>query len=477
MTAAKTGTVYALVDPRDNSVRYIGASTQTLQARLNGHLKSKSPRVKAWVDELAVQGLKPRIEPITEGVPKDELADLERAEITRRLVAGEQLLNESATAQGRRGLARKCEMDRIERERAAWEYAANQVRAAVGGPLAPGRIPRIQLGSYFNDAHEALAWTEDQPEGDDRRSPDRRQSKKLRVLTATYEARETFWRGLSPGWGRLQTNAGEQFKTMLEARACAVLGERWSDTRDAADYVALVPWSLVAVAPWASLAERAGLDTSGRAFIEWVADDDKVRHPLEILLLRSGERLGPLAILYEADWFVRPSTALLAMTAAHAPSFDLPDELHPEVRGFLEWMLRCRQLTQPMADLLLRLEPRALEKTLGLDIAPDIDSQLALTPGTTSRVLAAVLERTGRNGRTGELERIADRAQARLPTIDAPNFAGSPTTAPAMYQAIVASLAKAELLTATPGGKSPDELVTEVRNLWSARVDWLKRAA
>lgn len=68
MTA--TGTVYALIDPRDGKPRYIGQTKRPLAERLSGHLGSTrtQPRVRAWVAELRAAGLRPRIIPLREGV-------------------------------------------------------------------------------------------------------------------------------------------------------------------------------------------------------------------------------------------------------------------------------------------------------------------------------------------------------------------------------------------------------------------------
>lgn len=60
-----TGTVYKLIDPRDNSIFYIGQTYYELPARLTYHLNDKKPSArKTKIDEIQAQGLKPIIEPI-----------------------------------------------------------------------------------------------------------------------------------------------------------------------------------------------------------------------------------------------------------------------------------------------------------------------------------------------------------------------------------------------------------------------------
>jgi hypothetical protein len=45
--------VYALVDPRDNTVRYVGYTAQYTDARLRDHLDMPvNPRVRSWLTEL-----------------------------------------------------------------------------------------------------------------------------------------------------------------------------------------------------------------------------------------------------------------------------------------------------------------------------------------------------------------------------------------------------------------------------------------
>lgn len=41
---AMTGTVYGLVDPRPDQIRYVGETVQPLAVRLSGHYKRAQPR-------------------------------------------------------------------------------------------------------------------------------------------------------------------------------------------------------------------------------------------------------------------------------------------------------------------------------------------------------------------------------------------------------------------------------------------------
>lgn len=51
---------YALADPRNGAVRYVGRTTRTLKKRF-GSGKGFNTRVRAWIDELAAAGMKPKM--------------------------------------------------------------------------------------------------------------------------------------------------------------------------------------------------------------------------------------------------------------------------------------------------------------------------------------------------------------------------------------------------------------------------------
>lgn len=54
--------VYALIDPRDNEVRYVGSTTRPLQIRLMAHMHEGSGRAKVdWINELREVELMPSI--------------------------------------------------------------------------------------------------------------------------------------------------------------------------------------------------------------------------------------------------------------------------------------------------------------------------------------------------------------------------------------------------------------------------------
>lgn len=63
-------TVYALIDPRDSSVRYVGVTTSSLHRRLTQHIsdvRRLSGRKTDWLKELLGAGIKPSIKPLETG--------------------------------------------------------------------------------------------------------------------------------------------------------------------------------------------------------------------------------------------------------------------------------------------------------------------------------------------------------------------------------------------------------------------------
>jgi hypothetical protein len=92
----KTGTVYVLLDPRGDTIRYVGQTTRPLPQRLSGHLSSRGTPMAAWVADLRGLGLRPGIRSIVEDVPEMDLLNVEQAEIMDHIRAGWPLLNAEA---------------------------------------------------------------------------------------------------------------------------------------------------------------------------------------------------------------------------------------------------------------------------------------------------------------------------------------------------------------------------------------------
>jgi hypothetical protein len=70
--------IYALVDPFDSGVRYVGQTSSHLETRLDRHLACPTnPMMRQWFSELATDGFRPRIVEL-EQVREFEWEDAER---------------------------------------------------------------------------------------------------------------------------------------------------------------------------------------------------------------------------------------------------------------------------------------------------------------------------------------------------------------------------------------------------------------
>lgn len=107
---ALVGRVYTLTDPRNDLVRYVGATSVPLEVRLKGHLSASRTRAPApvarWVGELAAAGLAPRLECVRVVDRGEDLVEAERDQIRRYYTDGWPLLNRADLPGGIRAAGR-----------------------------------------------------------------------------------------------------------------------------------------------------------------------------------------------------------------------------------------------------------------------------------------------------------------------------------------------------------------------------------
>lgn len=122
-------------------------------------------------------------------------------------------------------------------------------------------------------------------------------------------------------------------------------------------------------------------------------------------------------------------------------------------------------MTRPMADLLVRIDPRALDSAFGRDIAADIDRELDLKPGTAGRVMEALVD-PNRLGRMSDpsLQRAADRASQTFPVTDLPDYGGWNGYGVIGARAVAACLVRTGL--AESKWQPSDEYMAHHRALW-----------
>lgn len=148
--SAEPGTVYALVDPRFDAVRYIGATQRPLSTRLSGHHSNPLPQVKPWLAELAELGLQPEIRPLVLDVPASDLSVVEREQIRRHHEAGCVLLNIEGNPGPRLLSVEDCEAF-LERSRGLGAHAT----AVAEQHLADAKDRRERLRQFNAEVREA----------------------------------------------------------------------------------------------------------------------------------------------------------------------------------------------------------------------------------------------------------------------------------------------------------------------------------
>lgn len=467
---AATGTVYALVDPRDNETRYIGATVKPLTARLDGHFRRPARRVREWISELEVAGLSPLIVPVGENVPVAELPAAEEAEITRIIAAGGSLLNERSTERGQALNSRRIQTE----EREAWGRLADAAVTLLGGPLPPGALPVVEIPEATWLFMSRVKPGHRERVDKFRKSLDhwdREGYLRWRDLCSEMdEASESLWLYVRAAWAGVRRAGGEFFDRRLEAHFRKIAELPCDTQENASRLLTLTVWYMVAVDPWRHLAELGGLPLDDASFIAWAGSDPDVREALEFLTGRLDGALGNLAEPRDRSWEDGPGHLLGAVAAAYSDT--VPEPVRDRLARVLGQLARDHMLTRPMADLLMRLDPGALDTIFGRDIAGDVDRELGLPAGTSARVLRAIIKRVG-YVEDGTIRRAADRAAQALPVATLPDYAGWHGTGIPTARTISGSLARAGL--AEPAGKTRDEYLECVRELWVPNLENVTR--
>src|SRR5260370_18737051 len=94
MTKERGYTIYALIDPRDSSIRYIGI-TDNPDQRLKEHLRGRggNPPKRNWVYELRQLGLVPIMQPLETVLSLPAALERESFLIRHYLNSGNELVN------------------------------------------------------------------------------------------------------------------------------------------------------------------------------------------------------------------------------------------------------------------------------------------------------------------------------------------------------------------------------------------------
>ena len=455
--------IYVLVDPRDNTQRYLGQIPLPTQPSLAQAVLKKRPTahaVAAWVRGLEEAGYTPAVEVVRDRVPTAQVKRVLQEELTERLAAGTPLLNEHGAAKGRKLRQERLMAQRVADEAAAWGDMASSLRSRLGGPLPPSsttalRVPepvRSHIPLLPDTDREALAFSE--------RWRTREHVEHLET-PLTHAANALFYE-----LQKLHSYGDKGPRREMSSRICSIaLRRRRADLDHLEQMIGLVPWCMYAAAPWYRMAQAGGLVETPAQFTRWLGDTPAA---LALQLLAGEERQLCLMLRHcHDDRRMRPETCLLAVAAAHL-GLDIPAPLQDQVRYLLADLLPHPMLTQPMADLLLRLDPQAL-RALAPDVAPETDKRLGLAAGTTARVLVDLAAHRAFSGNR-QVRQAAWRAAGSAPTVDVPDFSGWSGPAVPTMRAVSANLVHAGVL-AAPEGKSAAEYVAGVQRLLAPDYD------
>jgi hypothetical protein len=473
------GTVYALIDPRDETPRYIGQTIQPLTDRLRGKY---APRVRAWMAELRNAGVPwPIIIAVRENVPIGQLLAAERDEITRNIVAGNALLNEQGTGEGRQVVRLRRAAEEAAAKQAAWRELADIAMDVLGGPLPPGEMLDMEIPEY--------SWS-----FTSRIRPGHREYVNS-LITSDY----SLWRSLSQGqdeatrqlqeaahrmWGRTCWEGGDRFGAHLDRNVSVIAETPCANRGQISRHLALTVWYMVAMYPWRHLAELAGVaerDTRAtynnrfkyppasapddKGFIAWAGRDAEVRKALRFLAARREGALELIPHRLHSIYEQGPGQLLGAVAAAYSGT--APEAVHRDIAFELGQLAKDHQLTQPMADLLMRLNPRALDSVFGRDVAAQLDRDLGLPAGTSSRVLLE-FSRHVTVVNDEPIRRAIVRSAQVLPTVPLPEYRGWNAPSVMATRVISASLVRAGL--AKPEHETTGEYLASVRALWAPRL-------
>lgn len=414
------GAVYALIDPRNSSVRYIGKTTGALSARLHGHLHSKNDDVREWVRELAAAGRRPSLRVIRH-VPAADLDVAERETIADFAMAGWPLLNRTgipaqATTDPEVAAQRARRAQSMDAAAADWAEAERQrlvqaeldrgcaatasaalfaVAQRVSGGPAP---PPIEVLADADATGFPETLIECLPGLGVRRptNPERNEvARQIGAFVQGWAYRNGVVDSRPDGYAMsrpVHQLADHLRVAMYHADEIPELSARerhWRSPSDMLKVVALAAWHEVAVMPWVLAAREAKLPSTGAAFADLVSDDPHVRAALE-----AWDAAPWHPETEELEFRYMDPVQLYAIVVPYAEG-DLrviADDAAQRVdmKSTFAELGRVKGLTRAAAAMFHRIDPDAVTRTLGSDILSTVDGRLAgraLTAGTARTVL------------------------------------------------------------------------------------------
>lgn len=152
--------IYALIDPRDGAIRYVGKTHRSARRRLQRHLAPSYLRGEThkerWIRVLLAIGLEPRIETMEACCSAGELAIAERRHIGRLRAAGANLTNATDGGDGGSGPHTAASKDRI--RRALTGKAKSALHCARVALAARGRKATVETRAKLSADRKARGW-------------------------------------------------------------------------------------------------------------------------------------------------------------------------------------------------------------------------------------------------------------------------------------------------------------------------------
>lgn len=445
MTTEATGTIYVLVDPRTNEVRYIGQTTKPIEVRLAGHLAAPAPLVRAWIEELSFEGYTPQIVPIRENVPADRLDEAEKEEIRAHAERGD-ILNVAGNQPGntKRRKASREEAKRRQAEedamnlawrQASWRQVADQIRDATGGPISPADVPIRKIPtavwSAYQEYREVDRHLKANPStgyllhpgggvtvaGDSTQDQERRDAHLRRSNVET--ALEQYLRAYCGAFSSVDSGDRWGSKEGVHARGWESYRNEFRDADHMAQHLSLIPWAARAMDPWVALAREAGIDKKESEFVEWVSDDPATREAIDLYRATTPGWLG----VVRQDWDRDVATYALALGAAHIPGFTVPHLLEGALHEWLTKLARDHQATREMCLLLQRINPQALNAVYGRDALAESDEALGLPAGTSAKVIRQIYG-SDFHDHNDRAAKLLQRHTGEFDTAEIPDYSG-----------------------------------------------------
>lgn len=161
MSTPRTWSIYALIDPRTDEVRYVGATVNTTQ-RLTDHIKASANETTHkghWIKQLQALGLRPRMQILEQVIGHDASTEAERRWIAHYRAAGVVLTNHTDGGDGMPG----CKWSDEQRAKIIGRPVTPEARkkisvARTGQPMNAQhreRLIALHTGKPLSDAHKA----------------------------------------------------------------------------------------------------------------------------------------------------------------------------------------------------------------------------------------------------------------------------------------------------------------------------------